>query len=386
MIQGILYGGAGTALFLACACAPAPEAASAPAALRAIWVTRFDYRTPADVDQIVESCAAAGFDTLLFQVRGNATAFYGSELEPRAIELEGEDPGFDPLARALARSRERGIALHAWINVVPAWWGTEPPRDPAQLVNARPDWLWYDQEGRRQEHSENFYVSLNPCLPEVRAHLAAVVEELLARYALDGLHLDYLRFPNEPPAVLPGQDFPRDARTLALYREASGLAPDDDRERWDAWRTACITTLLEELRAVQRRVRPGIPLSVAVGPEVAPALRHHQDYEDWIERGLVDALYPMNYSPDAALFERRLAAWAERATRLPVVMGLRVDACDDEELARRMRLASESSEGFALFAYSSFFDSRNVAIDRQDEERSAERARRRAALLPLGLK
>ena len=48
------------------------------APMRAIWVTRWDYRTEADVRDVVSRCADAGFDTILFQVRGEATAFYNS--------------------------------------------------------------------------------------------------------------------------------------------------------------------------------------------------------------------------------------------------------------------------------------------------------------------
>jgi uncharacterized lipoprotein YddW (UPF0748 family) len=250
-------------------------------------------------------------------------------------------------------------------------------------VNARPEWLWYDQEGARQAYSERFYVSLNPCLPEVRAYLVAVLEELLARYELDGLHLDYIRFPNEPPATQPGQDFPRDARTLELYRAATGLAPDEDAARWNAWRTAAVTRLVEELRAMQQRVRPKTVLSAAVGPEREAALRHHQDWARWIELGLVDLVLPMNYTPDAARFEQRLAAWRPFAAKLPVVMGLRIDGWTDAELVRRARLCNEGFAGTCLFAWYSLHDSANGVLDAQTPERSAERAARRAAVLPL---
>jgi len=65
--------------------------------VRAVWVTRWDYETREDVSRIMEDCADAGFDTVLFQVRGNGTAFYDSAIEPWAEELGGKHPGFDPL-------------------------------------------------------------------------------------------------------------------------------------------------------------------------------------------------------------------------------------------------------------------------------------------------
>jgi uncharacterized lipoprotein YddW (UPF0748 family) len=71
-----------------------------PPPVRALWITRFDYTTPEDVSAIVSNAAEAGFTDLFFQIRGNATAYYRSALEPWAFELSGgkvellgQDPG-----------------------------------------------------------------------------------------------------------------------------------------------------------------------------------------------------------------------------------------------------------------------------------------------------
>ena len=138
---------------------------------RAMWVTRFDYETPHDVEKIMESCKLAGMNTVLFQVRGNATASYRSADEPWSERFGWVDPGFDPLATAIEAAHARGLALKAWVNVVPAWWGTTAPTDPKHVWNAHKDWLWYDQNGKLQPFSDKFYVSVNPCLPEVRKYI-----------------------------------------------------------------------------------------------------------------------------------------------------------------------------------------------------------------------
>lgn len=362
----------------------APLPARARPATRALWVTRFDYRTREDVVRAVDAAASAGFDAVLFQVRGNATAFYRSSLEPWAQELGGADPGFDPLQVAIDAARERGIALHAWFNVMPAWWGTDLPSDPKQLWNARKEWLWYDQRGAPQPLSDRFYVSVNPCLPEVRRYLGDVVRDLVARYAIDGLHLDYVRFPNEPPGTPAGSgsDYPRDERTLALYQKATGKAPDDDRKAWDAWRCEQVTAVVRDVARIVREVRPEAELSAAVGPDLAKALHHFQDVRTWLREGLVDALYPMNYTADPKTFAARLAAWKETAGATPVVMGLRVH--DDAGLVRsQIEASSAAFRGWCLFAYSSIFDSPNTAIDEQDPATRKAREARREKLVPL---
>ena len=149
---------------------PAPRDVWPP---RAVWVVRQVYSSPDQIADLMEKCRQAGLNTVLFQVRGNGTAFHRSTIEPPAVEYGGRDPGFDQLEVACDEAHRRGIALHAWVNVMPAWKGKTPPGDPRQLYNARPEWFWYDQDGRRQP-LDDFYVSLNPCLPEVRAYLVSV--------------------------------------------------------------------------------------------------------------------------------------------------------------------------------------------------------------------
>ena len=58
---------------------------------------------------------------------------------------------------AILLAHKVGIRLHAWVNVVPAWWGTTPPADPTHLYHTRPEWFWYDQHGERQALSPRFY-------------------------------------------------------------------------------------------------------------------------------------------------------------------------------------------------------------------------------------
>ncbi len=92
---------------------PLSLAAAQEAELRALWVMRWDYRTPADVRQIVRKAAQYHFNAILFQVRGNGTVCYRSDIEPWAEEFGGQDPGWDPLQTAIAEAHEAGLTLHA---------------------------------------------------------------------------------------------------------------------------------------------------------------------------------------------------------------------------------------------------------------------------------
>jgi uncharacterized lipoprotein YddW (UPF0748 family) len=347
---------------------------------RGVWVTRWDYRSAGEVCEIVENAAGAGFDRVLLQVRGSSDAFHASGIEPRAEELRGTD--FDPLAVALEEAKRCGVEVHAWVNVVPSWYGTVPPRDPAHVYHAHPEWHWYDQHGERAPLVEDFYVSLNPCLPEVRDHLVRVVRELSAGYAIDGLHLDYIRFPNEPPVVPHGSglDYPRDARTLELFAAHADATPDEAPEAWDRWRSDQVTELVSALRRAATQERPGLVLSAAVGADPAHARAHHQDVPTWIARGLLDAVLPMNYASRPATFDACLAHW--KACPLQTVMGVRADLGEPEERVRQLQAALDTFGNVNVFAYASLWDSRNEALAEQTLAARAERAKLRARYLP----
>ncbi len=268
---------------------------------------------------------------------------------------------------------------------MPAWWGTEPPKDPKQLYNKHPEWMWYDQKGQRQALTDKFYVSVNPCLPEVRHYLVEVMRDLVGRYSIDGLHLDYMRFPNEAPAIPEGSgiDYPRDKQTLSLFRGETGHTPDEDPAAWEAWRTECVTNLLRDIRRTVRQTRPSVELSCAVGPVPEKALHHFQDVKTWLADDLVDVVYPMNYTRDPKVYAERVAAWRALADGRPVVMGVRIDSGDVELYREELGSALRNFNGYAVFAYSSLFDSANTQIDAQDDDTRFQRQQRRKALLPL---
>ena len=106
--------------------------------VRALWVTRFDWMEagnadPAKIDELVINASAAGFNVLYFQVRGEADAYYASNIEPWSRRLTGtlgQDPGWDPLERLVEQAHAAEIQVHAYINVYPLWTGCEaPPED-----------------------------------------------------------------------------------------------------------------------------------------------------------------------------------------------------------------------------------------------------------------
>ncbi|MBD0319967.1 MAG: family 10 glycosylhydrolase, partial [Gemmatimonadetes bacterium] len=103
-----------------------PRAAATPAwaEARALWVTRFEYDSPAKIATIMQKAADANFNVVYFQVRGAADAFYRSSIEPCATGLCGRlggTPTWDPLQTAVTEAHARGLQLHAWVNAFTGW-------------------------------------------------------------------------------------------------------------------------------------------------------------------------------------------------------------------------------------------------------------------------
>lgn len=352
--------------------------------IRAIWVTRWDYKTPSDISKVMDNCKAAGFNTVLFQVRGAGTVAYRSKIEPWAEEFGGRDPGFDPLAVACKEASKRGLSLHAWVNLLPAYRGKEPPADPRQLYNAHADWFLRDAYGKRQPLG--WYNSLNPCYPEVRRYLTGLMHEIVARYPVDGLHLDYARFPVEHVdsyGNAPVPDYPRDPKTLALFRKATGKTPEQAPAAWDGWRAYCMTQSVRDIRKMMLKTKPKAVLTAAVGPVPDEHRRKYfQDAPKWIQEGLVDAVYPMNYEIDLRVYSNRVANWTSLSGNVPVVTGVMFDKRSAGTVLAQVQEASRRGTHFAAFAYNSLFERLDRSGKPIMDGQSASRAELRAQVIP----
>ncbi|HET9949570.1 MAG TPA: family 10 glycosylhydrolase [Longimicrobiales bacterium] len=354
--------------------------------VRGLWVVRWTMTSEEQVRQMVDRAARAGFNTLLVQVRGRGDAFYRSELEPRAEALEGP-PGFDPLELAIQEAHARGMAVHAWINTHLVWGPAAPPQSPEHLVNAHPDWLavprgladelydmspWdvryvarlRDWAAARPETVEGLYTS--PSHPEVRARVRAVWLDLLARYDLDGLHLDYIRYPSPEfdysrgalerfRAWAGGRVSPAEARAADEAARSDPLAwTDAFPELWDEHRREQITSLVRELYEEAKARRPEIVVSAAVvaDPESAYALRF-QDWPVWLREGVLDVAVPMAYTPDDERFltlVRTARAVAGAGYRLWAGIGAYLDTLEGT-LAKIDLARSEQAGGVVVFSY-----------------------------------
>lgn len=338
--------------------------------MRGVWLVRTALTSPQAVDAAVDEAHRAGANALFVQVRGRGDAFYASDLAPRSDLLARQPASFDPFERAIAQARTRGLAVHAWFNVLLSAnfgqrlppdhvlaqhpdWAMQPRRAARRALTADPRGLpWLAKETRDPDDVEGQYLS--PSAPGVPAHLEAAVRELMRRYSVDGFHLDFIRYPSRD------YDYSRHAlegfaRTLVAPGDLV-TAPDRNAAAWDEYRRSVLTRLAVRLSAAAREERPGVVVSAAVVPDEATAISHKfQDWPDWGVRRVVDALCPMAYSADSRVFRRQVEQARERlGDRSPVWAGVGAYRLDTGGIVEKLRIAREAgASGAVLFSHES---------------------------------
>jgi len=330
--------------------------------VRALWVTRYEYSQPSDVVSIAANAKNYNFNILLFQVRGNATVFYASNLEPWAWELTGDDPstldtdpGWNPLERACQEAHQRGMELHAYMNVFPAWKQTvAPPVEVNQLWNTHRDWFMQNAEGDvmwPQDWWTYWYTFVDPGVPAVKQYLHDVFLEVVTDYDVDGLHYDYIRYPAEVG------DWSYNATSVARFEAAYGGAPSALPEQWQAWKRDQITDIAQAIYSDAEQANPAINISAAVTRNLSSAKTNYgQHYEKWLELGVIDMTMPMLYIQDTEAFRNYVTQHLAIRQGRWVIPGLGAHNTNTETLLQLIAISRElRAQGVALFSYSSLF-------------------------------
>jgi len=302
--------------------ASSPEANSFPEHVRAIWVVRESLIDSLPPERIPRIAAEMGANTLFVQISGRGDAWYDSAILPRAEALTPDGP--DPFAALMEAAAIHGLSVHAWVNVGLVWSAPDPPKSPEHLVHSHPEWIMRLPDGRSMAElsrealtkhlAEGFFAET--AHPGYRDHVAAVAREILTRYPVDGIHLDYIRRPSI--------DTGYDRRTLAWFGAASGFTPAElstivERESgglpwsdysdstataaglaWNRYRRDAVTSAVRAVRSVVDSVAGAsgreLLLTAAVIPDPELARRRYaQDWPQWVSRDLVDYVLPMCY-------------------------------------------------------------------------------------------
>lgn len=318
--------------------------------LRAVWLTtvkNLDWpktfaKSPADIQKqkaelchILDQLQEANVNTILFQTRVRAAVIYPSDIEPWSEVMtgtHGRNPGYDALQFAIDECHARGMECHAWLCTLPVGKWDSPA---CKAIRKRLPHLIY------KIGDEGF---MKPESPETADYLANIAREVVTRYDVDGIHLDYIRYPEQQTIRISGNE----AR-------------------------ANITHIVRAIHDAVKSVKPYVKLSCAPIGKHADLRRQssrgwnardkvYQDAQEWMRTGLMDQLYPMMYFRGNNFYPFAVD-WKEKEYGGAVAAGLGIYCLDRhegnwplEEIQRQLNTTRQLGLGHAYFRSQFFTD------------------------------
>jgi len=338
--------------------------------VRAIWLDRGTIVRAGSrqgLTRLFDRLMAAGINTVFFETVNAGYPIYPSQVAPAQNPLT---LGWDPLAEAVDLAHQRGMELHAWVWTFAA--GNQahnailhqPASYPGPVLAAHPDWANYDDQGAMIPLGQK-KPFLDPANPEVRQYLLSLFEEIVSRYNVDGLQLDYIRYPFQSPRA-GGHTYGYGLAAREQFQQQTGvdpitLSPSDPTQQqlWQQWtefRIDQISSFVAETSEHLHQLKPNLIFSTAVFalPEYRRLTEIQQDWEHWAQQGNVDMIVLMSYAGDTNSLQRLTNPWLSRDAHLGaalVLPGIRLLNLSDETVVDQIQALRDSpSGGYALFA------------------------------------
>lgn len=263
-----------------------------------------------DLCRILDQLQAAGINTVIFQSRIRSTTAYPSAIEPWDgvfTGTPGRAPLYDPLQFALDECHRRGMEFHAWVVAFPICKNNVAKRlGKKALPSQRPELC--------QKCGEQWM--MDPGVPGTDDYVAAICREIVTKYDIDGIHLDYIRYPEHSVSF-------NDNATYKKYGKGRNKK---------TWRRDNVTRCVKKIHQAVKSVRPWVKLSCSPVGKYADLPRQSsygwnardavfQDAQGWLRDGLMDMLFPMMYF-DGKHFYPFALDWQEKSYGKQIVPGL----------------------------------------------------------------
>ena len=276
-------------------------------------------RQKAEIIDILDKLKMANFNTVLFQTRTRGDVIYKSVYEPYNSILTGKvggNPGYDPLAFVVEECHKRGMECHAWIVAIPLGNRTHVNSLGSNSVTKkRPNiTIAYKRE-----------YFLNPGHPDTKKYLMDITREIVQNYDVDGVHYDYLRYPENAP------QFP-DRNEFRKYGNGRDI---------DQWRRDNITEIVRYIYNGVKALKPWVKVSTSPVGKYDDTTRYpsrgwnaynavKQDVVGWMGEGIQDQIYPMMYFKGNNFYPFALD-WKEQSNGRQVIPGLGIYFLDPKE-------------------------------------------------------
>ena len=351
---------------------------------RGVWVSVFSknkvlYSRDA-VTKLIASCKQAKISQIYLQVYQSGKAYYDSKITDSS-KYEGilKSAGVDTIDFLLKEARDNNIEVFAWVNLL-----SIGQNDQAEIIKRfGKDVLTKDQHKRisgrgNPNESDQYYLReellfLEPGDQRVAKYLISIVEEIVERYPLlNGVHLDYLRYPMTVPFI-PGSRFTKyglsygyGLKNIERFKEWSGLDPlsglksTKEYMLWDDWRRDQVTSLVRRIAKRVKEKSPNLLVSSSVVPAGERAYSSmFQDWPFWLEEGIVDYVVLMNYTLDNQLTKELVRSSLAYRGKGKVFIGIGLylmKDISDAFIEQYKAVVGLSPDGIVIYSYDDLDD------------------------------
>jgi len=336
------------ALALLLLLSPAVLAAENPAQeTRAVWNHSGTGAFPGDWERSAKLLSENGFNAVFPNMFWGGVAHYPSEMLPRSDVFRRYG---DQVEQCCAGAKKYGIEVHVWkvcFNL------TNAPKDFTAKMR---------REGRTQVTAKGEPRDwLCPSHPENQKLERESMLEVVRKYPIAGLHLDYIRYPGPECCYCDGcrRRFEADSgRKVADADWPKACFSGRRKAEYNDWRCRQITALVTDVSREAKRLRPGLKISAAVFGSY-PACRESvaQDWPAWVKAGSLDFVCPMDYTADTAQFASLVRNQVKLIDgRVALFAGIGVTAAgirlSPDQVVEQVRTArSLGASGFVLFNF-----------------------------------
>lgn len=331
---------------------------------RAAWVTvgemftddsiLLHYSDEAGVRRAVQYAKRVGLNTIIIDNAVGAYAAYPSEVEGM-VQLP-ELNGFDVVQAFSDACREEGIRLIVMVCGLASTVSTHNyPKN--HYINQLSDYILVSKFGKKIDASTT--TSLDPSWPEARAFQCAVIKELAEKYDIDGIQIDYIRYPL--PIYYQGpsyEDFGYQSPASEAFKAEYGVDPatlsisDVRWADWCAYRRDVITAYARQLSETVKSVDERLEISYTCFADYNDRQIYvYQDVEKWAEEGFADAIYPMIYGENTEYQSHYAEETAPVAEHTGYVLGVGtyVRASHESMIEQLYMPFAYSADGAAVF-------------------------------------
>lgn len=268
---------------------------SAKAQDRAVWATAWSINSPKKIDALLLDLSKHHFNKLFIQARYRGDALYfpnrtdSTYKNPDSLCYLLADTLFDPLAYTIEKAKQYNIKTYAWVTTF-----VISPHDLSKLGKnhvffKHPEWLLETKSGRKIGYNSYEGAFLDPANNEVREYTINVLSDIVQNYEIDGIQLDYIRYPD----------------TLYGWNEESRrLFHEDSLFDFARWKQQKINSFLNRTYIQLKSINPNVEISAAVIANRDKAInKYAQNWEFWLQNHFIDRAYVMAYNTLNASFK-----------------------------------------------------------------------------------